>query len=246
MTVLDERVALVTGGSRGIGAAIARALAAAGADVAITYATRREQAEALIGELRASGRRALAYAADGARPATMADAVERTVADLGRIDVLVNNAGIFPYGPLEALTAEEIERTLAIHVSACLLASQAAAAHMGDGGRIVSIGSCFAERVPSAGVTLYAASKAALVGMTKGLARDLGPRGITATVVHPGPTDTDMNPADGDGAEEERALTALGRYASPAEVAATVVHLTGPGGRYVTGTALAVDGGYAA
>lgn len=117
---------------------------------------------------------------------------------------------------------------------------------MGDGGRIVTIGSCFAERVPIAGATLYATSKAALVGMTKGLARDLGPRGITATVVHPGPTDTDMNPADGDGADEERALTALGRYAAPEEVAATVVHLAGPGGRYVTGTAIAVDGGYAA
>lgn len=246
MNELDGRVALVTGGSRGIGAAIARSLAAAGADVAITYASASERAEALAGELRASGRRAVAYAADGAQPAAMADAVERTVADLGRIDVLVNNAGIFPNGPLEAVAADEVERTLSVHVSAVFLASRAAARHMGDGGRIVSIGSCFAERVPYAGVTLYATSKAALVGMTKGLARDLGPRGIAVTVVHPGPTDTDMNPVDDDGAEEEAALTALGRYAAPEEVAATVRYLAGPGGGYVTGTAIAVDGGYAA
>ncbi len=246
MSELDGRVALVTGGSRGIGAAIARSLAAAGADVAITYASASERAEALTGELRASGRRAVAYEADAARPAAMAEAVERTVADLGRVDVLVNNAGIFPNGPLEAVAAEEVERTLAVHVSAVFLASQAAARHMADGGRIVSIGSCFAERVPYAGVTLYATSKAALVGMTKGLARDLGPRGIAVTVVHPGPTDTDMNPADDDGAEEEGKLTALGRYAAPEEIAATVRYLAGPGGGYVTGTAIAVDGGYAA
>jgi NAD(P)-dependent dehydrogenase (short-subunit alcohol dehydrogenase family) len=174
-------------------------------------------------------------------------AVERTVAELGRLDILVNNAGIFPNGPLEDVSLEEVDRTLAVHVRAVFVASQAAARHMGDGGgRIISIGSCFAERVPYPGVSLYAMSKSALIGLTKGLARDLGERGITATLVHPGSTDTEMNPADGEGAEEERGFIALGHYGSTKDIAATVAHLAGEGGRYVTGASIAVDGGYAA
>jgi len=158
----------------------------------------------------------------------------------------VNNAGIFPSGPIEYVTLAEVDRTLAIHVRAAFLASQAAARHMGAGGRIISIGSCYAERVPYAGVTLYAMSKAALIGLTKGLARDLGPRGITVNVVHPGSTDTDMNPADGPNADGERSLMAVGHYGSPEDIAATVAHLAGEGGRFVTGAAIAVDGGFAA
>jgi NAD(P)-dependent dehydrogenase (short-subunit alcohol dehydrogenase family) len=172
--------------------------------------------------------------------------VERTVAELGRIDILVNNAGVFPYAPIEEVSVEELDRTLAVHVRGVYLAVQAAVRHMGEGGRIISIGSCFVERVPHAGVSLYAMSKSALIGMTRGLARDLGPRGITVTVVHPGSTDTDMNPADAESADQERSFIALGQYADPADIAATVSHLAGPAGRYITGTAIAVDGGFAA
>jgi 3-oxoacyl-[acyl-carrier protein] reductase len=184
--------------------------------------------------------------ADCADPAAVRRAVERTVDEWGRLDILVNNAGVFPMGPLAEVTLEEAERTLAVHALGSFVAAQAAARHMQEGGRIVNIGSCFAERVPYPGLSLYAMSKAALVGLTKGLARDLGDRGITVNVVHPGSTDTDMNPADGPDADAEREYIALGRYAAPEEIAATVVALAGDAGRYVTGAAIAVDGGFAA
>ncbi|WP_298331498.1 SDR family oxidoreductase, partial [Haloactinopolyspora sp.] len=161
----------------------------------------------------------------------------------GRLDILVNNAGVAAFGRLEDLTVDDIDRTLAIHVRAALRAAQAAAQHMDGDGRIISIGSNLAERVPSAGMTLYAASKSALVGMTRGLARDLGDRGITANVVNPGPTDTEMNPASGPAAEGQRTHTALGRYGDPADVAGLVAYLAGPGGRTVTGASILVDAG---
>jgi 3-oxoacyl-[acyl-carrier protein] reductase len=246
MSGLHGKVALVTGGSRGIGAAIATRLAADGADVALTYHRAADRAKLVTSRIEDVDRRAVAFEADSADPTAVVDAVTRTVAELGRLDILVNNAGIYPTGPLEDVTLAELDRTLAVHVRATFLASQAAAHHMGPGGRIISIGSCFAERVPYAGISLYAMSKAALVGLTKGLARDLGERGITATVVHPGNIDTDMNPADGPDAEAELPYIALGRYGTGADIAATVAHLAGDGGRYVTGTAIAVDGGYAA
>jgi 3-oxoacyl-[acyl-carrier protein] reductase len=221
-------------------------LAREGADVALTYASAEGKARAIVAELEASGRRGIAIQADSADPQALVGAVERTVRELGRLDILVNNAGIFPNGPFEDATLEEVDRTLAIHVRAVFVASQAAARHMEAGGRVVSIGSCFAERVPYPGVSLYAMSKSALVGFTKRLARDLGARDITANIVHPGFTDTDMNPADGPGADGERRFTALGRYAQPEDIAATVAHLGGEGGRHVTGASIAVDGGYAA
>ncbi|WP_437634580.1 SDR family oxidoreductase [Sorangium sp. So ce854] len=246
MLELAGKVALVTGGSRGIGAAIARRLARGGADVALTYVSAAERARAVVGEVEAAGRRGLAIAADSADSAAVVGAVERTVAELGRIDILVNNAGIALMGPLEAVTLDDVDRTLAIHVRSVFLASQAAARHMGAGGRIVSIGSCLAERAPGPGTTLYSMSKAALVGLTKGLARDVGPRGITANLVQPGPIDTDMNPADGPGADGQRSLLAVGHYGSADDIAATVAHLAGEGGRFITGATIAVDGGFAA
>jgi NAD(P)-dependent dehydrogenase (short-subunit alcohol dehydrogenase family) len=246
MKRLDQKVALVTGGSRGIGAAIAKRLAQEGADVALTYVSAADKARAVVAEIEAAGRRGLAILADSADPEAVVSAVERTAVEFGRLDILVNNAGLFPFGPLEDVTLEEVDRTLAIHVRAVFVASQAAARHMGEGGSIVSIGSCLAERVPAPGVTLYAMSKSALIGLTKGIARDLGRRGITANVVHPGCTDTDMNPADGPGADEKRRHIALGHYGSPKDIAAMVAHLAGEGGRYVTGASIAVDGGYAA
>jgi NAD(P)-dependent dehydrogenase (short-subunit alcohol dehydrogenase family) len=240
---LDGKVALVTGGSRGIGAAIATRLAEDGAAVAVTYLNGKAGAEAVAERITRAGGRAVAIQADSADPDAVAEAVERTVRELGRLDILVNNAGIFPAGPIEEFTAQERDRVIAIHVTAAFAAAQAASRHLGEGGRIISIGSNLAGRVPFAGLTLYAMTKSALDGLTKALARELGPRGITANVVHPGSTDTDMNPAAGPHADSQRALSALGRYGSAEDIAATVAHLAGPGGRSITGASLLVDSG---
>lgn len=246
MTDLIDKAALVTGGARGIGAAIVRHLASRGADIAFTFANSADKAAALVDEVEAMGRKAVAIRADSGDPRAVRGAVERTVVELGRLDILVNNAGIFPSGPFEEITLEEIDRTLAVHVRGVFVATQAALAHMGEGARIISIGSCFAQRVPYAGVTLYAASKSALIGLTKGLAREVGGRGITVNVIDPGSTDTDMNPADGPGAASELDLMAIRHYARPDDIAATVGHLAGPGGRFITGASIAVDGGLSA
>lgn len=243
---LEGKVALVTGGSRGIGAAIAVALAGRGADVAITYIRSAAQARSVAGAIEAAGRRSLAIRADSADGGAIVGAVDATAERFGRIDILVNNAGAFPFGPPDAVTVEEADRTLALHVRAPFLASGAALRHMPEGGRIISIGSSLARRVPQAGVALYAMSKSALIGMTRGLARDLGPRGITVNVVDPGSTDTEMNPAQGEAADGERALTALGRYGRPEEIAAAVVFLAGESASYITGASIAVDGGASA
>ena len=243
---LTGKVALVTGGSRGIGAAVARRLAADGADVALTYVRAADAAAKVVADVEAAGRRGLALVADSGSPDAVAGDVERTVAALGRIDVLVNNAGVAFYGPLDELTVDQVDHTLAVNVRAALVGAQVAARRMGPGGRIVTIGSCLAARAAGPGWTLYAASKSALDGLTKGLARDLGARQITANVVHPGPIDTDMNPADGPDADGERALVALERFGTADEVAATVAHLAGDEARYVTGASIAVDGGFAA
>jgi NAD(P)-dependent dehydrogenase (short-subunit alcohol dehydrogenase family) len=246
MPALDNKVALVTGGSRGIGAAIARRLARDGADVALTYVSTPEKAQAVAAEIEACGRRSLTIHADSAHAAAVTAAVERTAAELGRLDILVNNAGIFIASPFEETTLEEIERMWAVNVRAAVVAIQAAIRYMGEGGRIINIGSCLGERVSGPGVTLYAMSKAALTGLTRGLARDLGPRGITVNVIEPGPIDTDMNPATGRSSDGQRALTALGRYGTGDDIAAMVAHLAGESGGFITGAALLIDGGYAA
>ncbi|WP_327255928.1 SDR family oxidoreductase [Streptomyces sp. NBC_01244] len=239
-------VALVTGGSRGIGAATALRLAQDGTDVALTYVDDAEAARAVVGKIEALGRRGLALRADAGGAERAAGAVEETVRGLGRLDVLVNNAGVGVLGPLEGLTIADVDRVLAINVRGAFLASRAAAGRMGRGGRIITIGSCMTQRVPGPGGTLYAMSKAALTGLTKALSRELGERGITANLVHPGPVDTDMNPADGPYAAAQAAMTALGRFATPQEVAAMVSFLAGPDSAYVTGAEFSVDGGHAA
>jgi 3-oxoacyl-[acyl-carrier protein] reductase len=243
MNDLNGRVALVTGGSRGIGAAIAVRLARQGADVAVTYREAADSAAKVVREVEGLGRRGLALQADSADPAAVRAAVDRTAAELGRLDVLVNNAGVFPFGPFEQVSLEELDRTIAIHERAAFVAAQAASRHLGEGGRIVNIGSNLAERAPHDGIALYSMTKSALTGFTRALARELGPRGITVNVVHPGSTDTDMNPADGPAAADQRALTALGSFQTADDVAATVAHLAGPGGRTITGAALLVDSG---
>ncbi|MFJ6495535.1 3-oxoacyl-ACP reductase family protein [Streptomyces virginiae] len=242
----DRTVALVTGGSRGIGAAVALRLAEDGVDVAITYVSDARAAAEVVGKVEALGRRALAVRADVGDPAAAGSAVERVVAEFGRLDVLVNNAGVGVLGPLTEPAGADVDRVLAVNVRGVFHTTQAAAAHLGSGGRIITIGSCMTQRVPGPGGTLYAMSKSALTGLTKALARELGGRGITANIVHPGPVDTDMNPADGPYAGPQAAMTALGRFGAPREVAALVSFLAGEEAAYVTGAEFAVDGGHAA
>ncbi|WP_329620457.1 SDR family oxidoreductase [Streptomyces sp. NBC_01255] len=246
MSTMNGTAVLVTGGSRGIGAATAVRLAREGADVAFTYVRDEAAAKEVAARIEAAGRKALPLRADAADAGDAAGAVEWAADALGRLDVLVNSVGAGVLGPLESLTLADVDRVLAVNVRAAFLASQAAAARLPEGGRIVTIGTCMTQRVPGPGGTLYATSKAALIGLTKALARELGGRGITANIVHPGPIDTDMNPADGPYAEGQAAMTALGRFGTADEVAAMVTFLAGPEGRYVTGAEFAVDGGHAA
>jgi len=243
---LENKRALVTGGSRGIGAAIVRRLARDGAHVALTYVSRADQADETVKAARASGVKAFAIQADGADAKAVAGAVERTVAELGGIDILVNNAGIATVAPIDQFRLEDFDRTFAVNVRAVWVATQAAVKHMKPGGRVINIGSCNAERMPFAGGGVYAMSKAALVGLVKGLSRDLGPLGITINNIASGPIDTDMNPATTEFAGSLRALMALPRYGTGDEIAAMVAYLAGPEAGFVTGASLPIDGGFTA
>jgi len=243
---LANKRALVTGGSRGIGAAIVKRLAREGAHVALSYVSKPEQAQATVKAAQALGVKALAIQADSADPKAVVAAVERTVRELGGIDILVNNAGLGVIAPIDDFRLEDFDRTFAVNVRAVFVATQAAVKHMKAGGRVINIGSCNAERMPFAGGGVYAMSKAALVGLVKGLARDLGPRGITINNVQPGPVDTDMNPATSDFAKSLVQLMALPRYAAGDEIAAMVAYLAGPEAGFVTGASLTIDGGFTA
>lgn len=243
MATLEGKRAFVTGASRGIGAAVARRLATEGADVAVGYERSADAARAVVDEITRMGRRAVAIQMDAADAASVRQAVDRAARELGGLDILVNNAGIFRASPIEQMTLEDIDATLAVNVRSVIVASQAALPYLPEGGRIISTGSCLATRVPDAGMSLYAASKAALIGWTQGLARDLGPRGITVNVVHPGSTDTDMNPADGAHAADQLARMAIKRYGRPEDVAALVAFVAGPEARSINGTGLLIDGG---
>jgi NAD(P)-dependent dehydrogenase (short-subunit alcohol dehydrogenase family) len=246
MSQLSGKAALVTGGSRGIGAAIARHLAQGGADVAITYSASADKANAVVAEIRSLGRRSHSLKADSADPAAVTAAVEQSAREFGRLDILINNAGIYVPAKFETTSLDDMDRMWAVNVRAPIVGSQVALKYMGDGGRIINIGSCLAERVPGPGVTLYAMSKAAIVGFTKGLARDLGPRGITVNNIEPGPIDTDMNPASGEGADYQRSLVATGQYGTPDDIAAMVAFLAADTGRNITGASYLIDGGFAA
>lgn len=243
---LTGKVALVQGGSRGIGAAILRRLALQGAHVAFTYVSSAGPAQALADEISAAGGKALALHADSADASAVQQAVQNTVEAFGRLDILVNNAGVLAVAPVAEFDLAEFDRMLAVNVRSVFVASQAAAPHLGQGGRIINIGSTNAERMPFAGGAPYAMSKSALVGLTKGLARDLGPQGVTVNNVQPGPVDTDMNPADGDFADSLIPLMAVGRYGHVEEIASFVAYLAGPEAGYITGASLTVDGGFSA
>jgi 3-oxoacyl-[acyl-carrier protein] reductase len=243
---LTGKVALVTGGSRGIGAAIAQRLARDGAAVAITYVSARPKADEVVRAIEAAGGRALAIHADSADAEAVKSAVAETVRTFGRLDVLVNNAGIAVVMPLDQFSLDDFDRMVAVNVRAVFVAVQEASRHMGDGGRIITIGSVNADRIPFAGGSVYAMTKAAVAGLTRGLARDLGPRGITVNTVQPGPVDTDMNPADGPFAEALKGWLALARYGRGDEIAGLVSYLASPEAGFVTGASLTIDGGFAA
>jgi 3-oxoacyl-[acyl-carrier protein] reductase len=241
---LKNKRALVTGGSRGIGAAVVKRLAREGAHVALTYVSKPEEANKTAAAAGALGVRALAVQADAADPDAVVAAVERTAREFGGIDILVNNAGIAKMAPIDSFNLKDFDRTFAVNVRAVFVATQAAVRHMKEGGRVINIGSCNAERMPFAGGAVYAMSKAALQGLVQGLARDLGPRGITVNNVQPGPVDTDMNPASGEFAEMLKKLMALPRYGHVDEIAAMVAYLAGPEAGFVTGASLTIDGGF--
>jgi len=244
MKRLMNKVVFITGGSRGIGAGIAKRVAAEGADVVITYMNAARQAQEVTAEIKKAGRQALAIQADNALPNAITNAIEKAVATFGRIDVLVNNAGVYTAKPLADYTPEDFDNSMAVNVRAVFLASQKAAAHMPKGGRIITIGSNMAERVAFPTGTLYSMSKTALVGLTKGLARDLGAQGITVNLIQPGPIDTDMNPANAPHADMLRNVMAIQHYGTPEDIAELVVYLSAGESRFMTGAALTIDGGF--
>lgn len=243
---LAGRRALVTGGSRGIGAGIVRRLAAEGAAVAFTYGASAAEADKLVAELTADGAKAVAIQADSADPVQVANAVEQTVSALGGLDVLVNNAGTAYLAPIDEFPQEEFDRVVAINIGGVYSAIRAAVSHLGEGSRIINIGSINADRVPTGGTAVYAMTKGAVASLTRGLARELGPRGITVNNVQPGPIATDMNPDEGEFADAVRQTTALGRYGHTSDIAAVVSFLAGPESGYVTGASWNVDGGFTA
>lgn len=244
MKKLANKVALVTGGSRGIGAATVRRLASDGASVAFTYTRSADKAELLVQEINASGGRALAIQADSALSTDIINAVNKTVNQFGGLDILVNNAGIYIGKDFEEHTINEYDQIMNVNVKAVYVAALEAVKHLKTGGRIITIGSNMGDNAIRSQTTLYTMSKSALQGFTRGLARDLGPKGITVTLVQPGPTDTDMNPADSQHADQQRSRMALSNYGSVDDVAGLVAFLASEEGKHITGSWVTIDGGF--
>jgi NAD(P)-dependent dehydrogenase (short-subunit alcohol dehydrogenase family) len=246
MKTLQNKVAIVTGASRGIGAAIAKRLAADGATVAITYHASPEKAQAVVAEIEAADGRAIAIQADAGNPDAVRAAVAKVAATYGKIDILVNNAGISVLGAPENIAFADFERILAVNVTGVFVATQEALRHMAAGGRVIHIGSSMVRYAGFGTASAYTLTKGAVAGFTRGLVRDLGPRGITVNTVHPGPTDSDMNPADGAIADFIKPNIAVGRYGKGEDIAGAVAYLAGPDAVFVTGAELLVDGGFTA
>ena len=243
MKRLENKIALVTGGSRGLGAAIARRLAQEGANVALTYVSAPEKARSVRNYIENFGRKGLALAVDNADPTAITKGIAQVISTFGKIDILVNNAGTYNHGVIPDIPLEEFDRLMAINVRAVFVASQTVARQMVAGDRIITSGSNMAERVAGPGASLYAMSKSALIGLTKVMARDLGPRGITVNLVQPGSTDTDMNPKNGPAADWQRNLMALPEFGSPDDIASLVVYLASAESKFITAAALTIDGG---
>lgn len=246
MASLTGKAALVTGGSRGIGAAIVLRLASEGASVAFTYSSSSEQANSLVEQIAKAGGKAIAIKADAADQEAVRFSVRETAKQFGKIDILVNNAGIIVLGQITEIKEVDFQRILAVNVHSVFTATQEAIRHMPDGGRIIHIGSVNSDRMPFVGGSVYALTKGAIFSFTKGLARDLGPRNITVNNIQPGPVDTDANPASGPFAETMLGLMALKRYGKGDEIAGLVSYLAGPEAGYITGASLLIDGGFAA
>ncbi|KAA0110229.1 3-oxoacyl-ACP reductase family protein [Mycolicibacterium sp. P1-5] len=244
MNALAGRRALVTGGSRGIGAAIVKRLADDGAQVGFTYAASAGTADQLRTEISGRGGTAVAIQADSGDTQQVSDAVDQAAARLGGLDILVNNAGVSKSGVAESYSLADFDRMVAVNVRGVFVAIQRAIPHLGAGGRIVTIGSIFADHVPRPGSAVYAMTKAAVAGLTRGLARELGPRGITVNVIQPGPTATDANPDSGEFADQMRELTPLGHYGRPEDIASAVAYLVSPEAEFITGVTWNVDGGF--
>jgi 3-oxoacyl-[acyl-carrier protein] reductase len=244
--ILNGKAAVVTGASRGIGAAIAKRLAKEGADVAITYSSSPERARQVVDEIVQGGGKGLALQADAADQAAVRAGVKQAAAEFGKIDILVNNAGVLALGPIADFSPDDFEKALSVNVRSVFTAIQEALRHMPDGGRIITIGSVNSERMPFQGGSVYALTKGAVASFTKGLARDLGPRNITVNNIQPGPVDTEANPASGAFAQTMLGLMALKRYAHADEIAAMTAYLAGPEAGYITGASLLIDGGFAA
>lgn len=246
MNKLEGKVALVTGGSRGIGAATAIRLAEEGADVAVTYARSAGAAEEVVARIKDLGRRALAIKADGTDIAAVEGLPSRVVQEFGRLDIIVNNAGSFTAAPLGDLSLESFRAEIALNLDAAFVLAKAALPCLKAGARFIAVGSTLGQRVPFPNLAAYSASKFAVQGLTRALARELGPIGIRCNCVQPGPIDTDMNPEDSEFADVQRAGVPLGRYGRPEEVAAAIAFLAGPDATYVNGAVLNVDGGFEA
>ena len=246
MGTLSGKSALVTGASRGIGAAIARRLAKEGAEVAITFSSSPERAQQVIDEIVEAGGKAIAIQADAADQTAVRAAVQRAADEFGKIDILVNNAGILGLGPIAAYDPDQFEKVLSVNVRSVFTAIHESLQHMPDGGRIITIGSVNSDRMPFQGGSVYALTKGAVASFTKGLARDLGERNITVNNIQPGPVDTEANPASGPFADTMLGLLALKRYAHADEIAAMAAYLAGPEAGYITGASLLIDGGFAA
>jgi 3-oxoacyl-[acyl-carrier protein] reductase len=245
MEKLKGKVAFVTGGSRGIGASIVTRLSEEGADVVFTHSNKHQQkANEVLQSIKANGRRGKALVANNEDPAAIVRALTTTIEAFGAIDILVNNAGIYTYKIIQDYSLEEFDQMVNVNVKAVFVTSQFAASHMKDGSRIITIGSNMAGRVSDPGGSLYAMSKSALIGLTKGIARDLGSRNITVNLVQPGPIDTDMNPANSDFAPMLKSRAALNRYGKAEEVAGLVAYLSSDESQFITGASLTIDGGY--